>query len=175
GGDGRVDEHEGCAGGIGMGYAADRALAVLADRGIQAAMIDASGDVVVSGPPPGSPGWRIARDPLGRGPGAGAPLVLVHAAVTTSGEARQFVEIEGRRWSHIVDPRNGLGVPGPAAVTVVARDGATADALATAASVLGPEVGTAVIDTFPGAGALFTWQDGQGGVHEAASAGWPRP
>ncbi len=161
------------AGGIGMGYAADRALEVLAGHGIRAAMIDASGDVVVSGPPPGTAGWRIACDPLGRGPAGDPPLVLAHAAVTTSGDAEQAVEIDGRRYSHIVDPRTGLGVPGPAAVTVIARDGATADALATAASVMGPEAGLPVVARFPGAAALFTWQDGQGGRHEAASPGWP--
>jgi len=162
------------AGGIGMGYAADRALEVLARHGITAAMIDASGDVVVSDPPPGTAGWRIARAPLGGGPDTAPPLVLANAAVTTSGDAEQAVEIDGRRYSHIVDPRTGLGVAGPAAVTVIAGDGATADALATAASVLGPEAGPAAIARFPGATALFTWQDGQGGRREAASPGWPR-
>jgi thiamine biosynthesis lipoprotein len=125
-------------GGIGMGYAADRALEVLERHGIAAAMIDASGDVLVSGPPPGTAGWRIAVAPLGPGDAAGQ-LVLVHTAVTTSGDAFQAVEIDGRRYSHIVDPRTGIGVAGPAAVTVVARDCATADAVATAASVLGPD------------------------------------
>jgi thiamine biosynthesis lipoprotein len=163
------------AGGIGMGYAADRALDVLARHGVAAAMIDASGDVVVSGPPPGTAGWRIALHPLGRGAGGGRTLVLTHAAVTTSGDAAQAVTIDGRRYSHIVDPRSGLGVPGPAAVTVVARDGTTADALATAASVLGPEAGVTMIARFPGVAALFSWQDGQGRWQEAASQGWPKP
>lgn len=163
------------AGGIGMGYAADRALEVLARHGVEAAMVDASGDVVVSGPPPGSDGWRIALDPLGHGAATtDNVIVLAHAAVTTSGDARQFVEIEGRRYSHVVDPRTGLGVAGPAAATVVARDGTTADALATAASVLGHGAGPAVIGRFPGSAALFTWQDAQGGMHKAATAGWPR-
>jgi len=161
------------AGGIGMGYAADRALEVLARHGIAAAMIDASGDVVVSGPPPAAAGWRVALDPLGRGGSAGRTLVLSHAAVTTSGDAAQFVEIDGRRYSHVVDPRTGLGVSGPAAATVIARDGATADALATAASVLGREAGAAAVERFPGAAALFTWQDAEGGRHTSATAGWP--
>lgn len=161
-------------GGIGMGYAADRALEVLARHGVAAAMIDASGDVVVSAAPPGTDGWRIAVDPLGHGGDpAGTTIPLAHAAVTTSGDARQFVEIDGRRYSHVVDPRTGLGVAGPGAATVIARDGATADALATAASVLGPEAGPAVIARFPGAAALWTWQDAEGGMHDAATAGWP--
>jgi len=161
------------AGGIGMGYAADRALEVLRRHGIESAMIDASGDVVVSGPPPGTGGWRIAIDPFRRGTG-GRTLVLAHAAVTTSGDAGQAVVIDGRRYSHVVDPRTGLGVAGPAAATVIARDGSTADALATAASVLGPEAGPAVIERFAGGtAACFTWQDAQGRRHESATAGWP--
>lgn len=147
------------AGGIGMGYAADRVLAVLAERGIASAMVDASGDVVVSAPPPGSDGWRIELAPMA-GDQAGA-VVLADAAITTSGDARQFVEIDGRRWSHIVDPRTGLGVAGPAAVTVIAPDGTTADALATAASVLGPEEGGELIRRFPAAAARFVWREGE--------------
>jgi thiamine biosynthesis lipoprotein len=160
-------------GGIGMGYAADRVLAVLAALGIDSAMVDASGDVVVSAPPPGTAGWRIAVAGL---PGDDAPdaktLVLSQAAVTTSGDARQAVDIDGRRYSHIVDPRTGIGVSGPAVVTVIAADGATADALATAASVLGPDAAADVIDGVPGCSARFVWQAGDG-IEHCTTAGWP--
>lgn len=163
-------------GGIGMGYAVDRALDVITGHGIAAAMIDASGDVAVSGPPPGSQGWRIAVRPLGitasgtTGPEA-LGLVLHHAAVTTSGDAFQAVEIEGVRYSHIVDPRTGMGVVGPAAVTVVASDCTTADAVATAASVLGPQAGPDLVSRFPGCSARFVWIEG-GLVKEAITPGW---
>jgi len=163
-------------GGIGMGYAADRALAVITAAGIEAAMVDASGDVAVSGPPPGTPGWRIMVAPLGRGVAQPAavpgPLVLAHAAVTTSGDAFQAVEIDGRRYSHIVDPRTGLGVPGPAAVTVVAPDCTTADSLATAASVLGPESGLALVAATPGCAARFVWREGET-TRSASTPAWP--
>jgi len=147
-------------GGIGMGYAVDRAVEVLDRHGIAAAMVDASGDIAVTAPPPGTAGWRIAVAPLAaRGEGAAARdteyLLLTDAAVTTSGDAFQAVEIDGRRYSHIVDPRTGLGVAGPAAVTVVAADCTTADALATAASVLGPEKAAAVIAATPDCAARF--------------------
>jgi len=160
-------------GGIGMGYAIDRVLAVLAERGIVSAMVDASGDVGVSGAPPGAAGWRVRVDAV---PGAddGETIVLANAAVTTSGDARQFVEIDGRRYSHIVDPRSGIGVGGPAAVTVIAADCTTADALATAASVLGPEAGPAMVDRVPGAAARFFWMDGQT-PRTAVTARWPTP
>ena len=158
-------------GGIGMGYAADCALDVLETHGIEAALIDASGDVVVSGPPPGARGWRIAVAPLELG-GEAETLVLAHAAVTTSGDAYQAIEIDGTRYSHIVDPRTGLGVPGPAAVTVIAADATTADALATAASVLGPEAAPAVIAAYPDTSARFVWRTADG-VRTSATGSWP--
>jgi thiamine biosynthesis lipoprotein len=135
-------------------------------------MIDASGDIVVSGPPAGADGWRIALDPLGRGGTDGETIMLVRAAVTTSGDAYQAVEIDGRRYSHIVDPRTGLGVAGPAAVTVIAPDCTTADSLATAASVLGPERGLALVATTPGCAARFTWWDGDS-TRIATTPSWP--
>jgi thiamine biosynthesis lipoprotein len=160
-------------GGIGMGYAIDRALEVCRKRGITAAMIDASGDIGVSGPPPGTPGWRIEVVPLDP-TATGAErqtLVLVDAAVTTSGDARQGVEIDGIRYSHVVDPRTGIGVVGPAAVTVIANDCTTADALATAASVLGPAEGLRAVEVRPGAAARFVWLEA-GTLREARSSRW---
>ena len=163
-------------GGIGMGYAADRAIEAITAAGVEAALVDASGDVAVSGPPPGTPGWRIAVAPLGRAApledSSSRPLVLAHAAVTTSGDAFQAVEIEGRRYSHIVDPRTGLGVAGPAAITVIAPDCTTADSLATAASVLGPEAGLALVADTPGCAARFVWQEGDA-TRTATTAAWP--
>ena len=158
-------------GGIGMGYAADRVLAVLRDRGIAAAMVDASGDVAVSGPPPGASGWRISVRGLTEETAAPPTLLLANAAVTTSGDAFQAVEIDGVRYSHIVDPRTGLGVTGHAAVTVIAQDGTTADALATAASVLGPEEGGRLIAKEPGCAARFIWL-ADGRVHESTTTSW---
>lgn len=161
-------------GGIGMGYAIDRGMEVLAARGIASAMIDASGDIAVSGPPPGAQAWSIEVAAFGNGDDGRSreTIALVNAAVTTSGDAFQAVEIDGTRYSHIVDPRTGLGVPGPAAVTVVAADCTTADAVATAASVLGPEAGLEFVDTVPGAAARFL--EGAGGERrELRSSRWP--
>ena len=162
-------------GGIGMGYAIDRVLDLLRRRGIRAAMIDASGDVAVSGPPPGTAGWRIEVAALNPATAATAPpetLLLVNAAITTSGDAFQGVEIAGIRYSHIVDPRTGIGVVGPAAVTVIAPDCTTADALATAASVLGPEAGLRAVAAEPGCAARFVWIEA-GNPRETRSPNWP--
>ena len=166
-------------GGIGMGYAADAAMAILERHGVRSAMIDASGDIVVSGPPPGRHGWRITIEALrpseragGDEPASTETLELADAAVTTSGDAHQAVEIDGVRYSHIVDPRTGLGVVGHAAVTVIARDGTTADAVATAASVLGPAEGLRFVESLPDVAARFQrMQDGD--VVVVTTAGWP--
>jgi thiamine biosynthesis lipoprotein len=160
-------------GGIGMGDAADRAVEVLRRQGVAAAMIDASGDIVVFGVPPGKTGWRVASAPLGRAEPPAADLVLTDAAVTTSGDAFQAVTIDGVRYGHVVDPRTGLGVAGPAAVTVIGPDCTTADALATAALVLGQESGLRLVDSMPGCSARFVWTDDTGATREATSPRWP--
>jgi len=169
-------------GGIGMGYAVDRALEVLAGCGIPAAMVDASGDIGVSGAPPGTAGWKIAVPGLrGTSLQTGTDsslqpktLLLVDAAITTSGDTFQAVEIDGTRYSHIVDPRTGLGVAGFSAVTVIAADCVTADAWATAASVLGHQHGLSAIEATPDCAATFFWQE-DGKLCEARSSRWPVP
>lgn len=161
-------------GGIGMGYAIDRALAILRSLGITSALVDASGDVRVAAAPPGEIGWRIAVDPI---PGTRAAetgrILLADAAITTSGDARQSVTIGGRRYSHIVDPRTGLGIDGPAAVTVIAPDATAADALATAANVLGPVRGRTFLENQEGCAGRFVAVGGDGGVREVLTSRWP--
>jgi thiamine biosynthesis lipoprotein len=122
-------------GGIAKGYAADEGLKVLEKHGITSALVAASGDIAVSAPPPDKPGWRIDIAPL---PGAKEKrqLMLKDAAVSTSGDSEQFVEIAGVRYSHIVNPHTGLGLTGRRSVTVVARRGIQADSLTKVASIL---------------------------------------
>jgi thiamine biosynthesis lipoprotein len=138
-------------GGIGKGYAADAALAELARHGVEHGLVDVGGDIAVGAAPPGTAGWRVAVDV-----GAGRPrtLTIAGSAVARSGDTEQFVEIDGVRFSHIVDPRTGLGLTNRAAVTVLAPDAATADALASAISVMGPARGLALLDGFPGTSAI---------------------
>jgi len=147
-------------GAIAKGYAADAALAVLAEHDICRAMVDASGDLAVGAPPPGEPGWRIG---IARLSPEGPPsrfLLLKNAAVATSGDAFQFVEIDGKRYSHIIDPRTGLGLTTRSSVTVVAPAGVTADSLASAVSVLGPGDGLELIAQTPKAEALIVVRTG---------------
>jgi thiamine biosynthesis lipoprotein len=138
-------------GGIAKGYAGDEVIATLRRHGITRALVEAGGDIVVSRPPPGQKGWRVDL-PTSRQPRSQPrTLTLAHAAISTSGDTEQFVEIDGRRYSHVVDPRTGLGLTHRLMATVVARDGITADSLSTAVTVLGPERGKALVQSVPGA------------------------
>ncbi len=145
-------------GGIAKGYAADETLRVLKKFGVDRALIDAGGDIVLGDPPPGVPGWRIgiadAPQKMADKEGNRRVLLLANCAVATSGDTWQFVEIAGRRYSHIVDPRTGVGLTDHGSVTVVARRGVTADGLASAVSVLGPDGGLKLIEATPHAAAL---------------------
>lgn len=143
-------------GGIGKGFAADAAHAVLKRHGISSALVAAGGDITVSNPPPDSKGWKIGIAPVedpDRDPKRF--VLLANAAISTSGDAEQFIEIEGKRYSHIVDPRTGLGLIGRISVTVIARDGTAADSLTKLVAILGPERGLPIIDRLDGASALF--------------------
>ena len=150
-------------GGIAKGYAADEALAVLQAHGIRSALIDASGDIVLGEAPPDGKGWQIGVVPLTDNDSEPSRFLnLSHRAVATSGDAWQFIEIDGTRYSHIVDPRTGLGLAERSSVTIVAPDGITADSLATAVSVLGPVEGLELIETMPHAeGVVVVARDGQ--------------
>ncbi len=146
-------------GGIAKGYAVDEALKVLAANGIRRALVAGAGDVAVSGPPPGQKGWRVEIAPLDV---PHAPprrfALLTHAALATSGDLFQHVELNGKRYSHIVDPRTGIGLTDHSLVTIIARDCTTADALATAVSVLGPTDGISLVQRTPGAEAMVIRQ-----------------
>jgi thiamine biosynthesis lipoprotein len=143
-------------GGIAKGYTADEALAVLAKHGITSGLVAAGGDVAVSGSPPDQPAWKVGIASL-EDPGRKLQrsLFLHDAAVSTSGDAEQYVEIGGKRYSHIVDPHTGIGLVGRMSVTVVARRGIRADSLTKVVCVLGPARGLPIIEATPDAAALM--------------------
>lgn len=129
-------------GGIAKGYAADEALKALESHGVSRALVAAAGDIVAGDPPPGETGWRVGIGDLKDPESPPTSFVrLARRAVSTSGDAFQFVEIDGRRYSHLVDPKTGLGLTRRSSVTVLAADGITADSLASALCILGPEKG----------------------------------
>ena len=164
-------------GGIAKGYAADEALGAIGRSGVASALVALGGDIAVSDAPPGMPGWRIEVAPLplpGVADRAPAVLHLRHAAVSTAGDAEQWMDVDGRRYSHILDPRNGQPMPGRSSTTVIARSGLEADGLDTTAALLGPEAGTRLVDAVPGAAMRMEHELAGTGIRLRASARWPR-
>ncbi len=154
-------------GGIAKGYAGDQALRVLRARDVSSALVAVGGDVVAGDAPPGEAGWVVVVEP-DEPTRAGERLLLRQAAVSTSGDSQQWVERDGVRYSHVLDPRTGIGLTGRRRATVVAREGVTADGLATAACVLGPAEAVALVEATPGADAIVLQE---GGVTRV-SRGW---
>lgn len=135
-------------GGIAKGYACDEAIQVLKNHGIENALVEMGGDIVVSGPPPGKLGWQIE---LADFKDSSQKLIfLAYGAVSSSGDTQQFLEIEGRRYSHIVDPKTGVALTNRRAVTVIGPSGAMCDGLSTALSVMDEKDGRGLVAKFPG-------------------------
>jgi len=155
-------------GGIAKGFAADEALRTLRERGLRRALVDASGDLALGDPPPDKKGWRIGIAPLEPDAPPSEYLLLANCGVATSGDAWQHVEIDGTRYSHIVDPRTGLGLTDQSSVTVVARSGMLGDGYASAISVLGPKSGIDLAENSEGIEALVVRaKDGRPEVHRS--------
>ncbi len=156
-------------GGIAKGYAADEALKTMQSLGVTRALVNAGGDIVAGDPPPGQPGWRVGVAPLDAQQPPSRILTIQNAAVATSGDAWQFVELNGKRFSHIIDPQSGLGLTDRSSVTVIAPDGTTADALASALSVMGVAQGLSLIDQLPDVEAIMvTVADGRAASHSSS-------
>jgi thiamine biosynthesis lipoprotein len=158
-------------GGIAKGYTADRVAALLKARGIGAGIVAVAGDLRVFGTRPDGRPWRVGVRHPRRADRPMAALLLTDAAVSTSGDYERFFEVDGKRYHHILDPRTLKPAAETVAVTVLARDGTTADGLATALFVMGPEAGLKLVERLQGVEALFAAPDGK----VTASSGWPGP
>ena len=123
-------------GGIAKGYAVDQAMAWLKSYGIYVALVDGGGDMALGFAPPGKKGWEIdVPDQLSNGELAYQKTFLTNTAIATSGDTYRYLEHDGKRYSHIIDPRTGYGLTNRSVVTVTAPTCMAADAWATAASV----------------------------------------
>ncbi len=136
-------------GGIAKGYAADEAQVVLKRHGVTRALVELGGDIVVTGAPPAAQGWKI-RVPNAGDEAGPADLFFTDRAISTSGDTEQFVVIEGRRYSHVVDPRTGQALTNRAQVTLTAPDGLTSDPLSTALSIVGRERRSEILKGYSG-------------------------
>lgn len=126
-------------GGIAKGFALDEAVKVLKEQGIRHALVSGGGDMAFFGGKPGGAKWQIRLAGFGEDQEDGPMLALENGAVATSGDLFQYVEIDGVRYSHILNPQTGLGLTVRTLTTVIAASGIDADSLATTLSVLGPE------------------------------------
>lgn len=162
-------------GSIAKGFACDEALRTLRENGHPIALVAGSGDMSAGDPPPGRAGWRIEVAPLDAEGGAAKPapvvVALAHAAIATSGDTFQRLEIAGKRYSHILDARTGEPLTNHTVVSVIARDGLTAG-ISTACCILGPEHSAALLKEYH---AVARWQSQPAAkvvLHE--TAGWNR-
>lgn len=164
-------------GGLGKGFSADEAAALLRERGVRDAIIRVAGDIYALGHREDGLPWRVGvQDP--REPDSSGALLsileLSDMAVSTSGNYQRFVEIQGRRYSHIVDPRSGLTADDVPSVTVVGPNTLTTDVLGTALSVVGVEEGAALVESIPGVEAMFITFDGKEEPRFTRTSGFSR-
>lgn len=136
-------------GGIGKGFAVDRAAALLRAEGITDFLIQSGGDLYAGGRR-GDRSWRAGiRDPRGPADQVFAAMDVHDETFSTSGDYERFFLQDGRRYHHILDPDEGAPARGCRSVTIVARQAVLADALSTGVFVLGPEAGMALIEKLP--------------------------
>lgn len=147
-------------GGIAKGYAVDSAVEKLRQAGIFSAAVNAGGDIRLLGDRQGQP-WRIGIQDPRRSGEIIATLTLKDRAVVTSGDYERYFEQDGIRYHHLFDPHTGHPARGCQSITVVAADAARADALATAAFVLGPQKGLALLEQTQDVEGFLIAADGQ--------------
>lgn len=152
-------------GGIGQGFAIDEALTVLHRFGIHSFLLDIGGDILVGDPPPNSAGWHVGIGSASAGDTDTTTIFLKNAAITTSGDAYRFLEYKGQRYSHIMNPRSGLGLQHFVRSTVLAPVGYQADALTKVFSVAGLRKSRRLIRRFPGV-KLLILENKKGKLHK---------
>ena len=152
-------------GAIGKGYAADSAKQLLVERGVLGGIINASGDMNTWGTKPDGSSWTIGIVNPMNNKKVFSWFSLEHNSVVTSGDYEKFTQINGRRYSHIIDPRTGIPSQGIVSCTVFAGKAELADAIATAIFVMGVESGLFLIDQLPNIEAILI--DDSGIIHRS--------
>lgn len=137
-------------GAVGKGYAADKVRAMLKDKGVPAGIINASGDLTTWGKQPDGTDWMVGiTNPLNKDK-VFSWFPVVETAVATSGNYEKFVEFDGIKYSHIIDPRSGYPATGLVSVTIFAKSAELCDALATSVFITGVETGLDLINQLNG-------------------------
>ncbi len=152
-------------GAIGKGYAADKAKQLLISKGVTAGIMNASGDLTTWGNQPDGTPWMVGiTNPLNKDK-VFSWFPLDQNAVVTSGSYEKFVEFNGKKYTHIIDPRTGWPASGLASVTIFAPKAELADALATSVFVMGRETGIDFVNQLPGVECVIV--DDQGKIYES--------
>ena len=150
-------------GGIGQGYIADKIKILLQEKGCKSGIVNVSGDINTWGYQLDGNPWTVAIvNPLNKN-NVFATFPLVDSAVETSGNYEKYVTFNGKRYSHIIDPRSGYPASGIISVSVFAKQTEIADAIATGVFVLGVEVGMDLINQINGIECIII--DDKGGIH----------
>lgn len=148
-------------GGIGKGYAVDKAIAILRAAGLRDFLIQAGGDLYAAGQAADGP-WRLGiQDPRGQAGDAFAMVELRDATFSTSGDYERYFVKDGVRYHHLLDPATGQPARGSRSVTIVARDATTADGLSTGVFILGPDKGMALVEQLPDVEAVIVTADNE--------------
>ena len=148
-------------GGVAKGYAVDEAVRVLKEGGIRSGIVNAGGDLRSFGLKPGGKRWKIGVQHPENPQEMSGVLEVGEISVATSGDYQRYFEVDDIRYHHILDPATGYPArSGLKGTTVFAPDCATADALATAAFVLGPVKGIELLQKWEGAEGVLITEDG---------------
>ncbi|MDB5012647.1 MAG: thiamine biosynthesis protein ApbE [Daejeonella sp.] len=142
-------------GGIGKGYAADKAMQILKDLGIKSGIVNAAGDLITWGTQLNGSPWTIGIADPGQKAKAFSSLNISDMAIATSGNYEKFATINGKRYSHTIDPKTGLPVSGVKSVSIICPSAELADALATPVIVMGTRVGLNLINQLPNVAAVI--------------------
>ena len=150
-------------GGIGQGYIADKIKVLLQEKGCNSGLVNVSGDINTWGKQPNGNLWTVGIvNPMNKNK-VFATFPLDDSAVETSGSYEKYVTFNGKRYSHIIDPRTGYPASGIISVSVFAKQTELADALATGIFVMGVEVGLDLVNQLKGIGCIIV--DDKGGIH----------
>ncbi len=142
-------------GGIGKGYAAERAKRLLQQNGVESGIVNAAGDLTTWGFQPNGDPWTIGIVSPDKSNQPFSYLNITGLAVATSGNYEKFVLINGKKYSHTIDPRTGLPVHGIKSVTIISPNAEIADAMATPVMIMGVKVGMDLINQMKGMGCII--------------------
>ena len=142
-------------GGIGKGYAAERAKMILQQNGVKSGIVNAAGDLIVWGSQPNGKPWTFGIADPNSVRQQFSHLDITNMAVATSGNYEKFVMIDGKKYSHTIDPKTGMPVRGIKSVTIICPNAEVADAMATPVMIMGIKVGLDMINQIKGIGCII--------------------